>query len=112
MIEEKKNVPDGGNSDAAVVDMIQPNWKSEEGDRLANRIGNLALVSSSSASVSRNSRAKKSSGSLWESKVKRYKKEPWILTRQVADFEQWNVDAVHDQQRDVLSLMDLVWSLE
>jgi hypothetical protein len=110
MIEEKKNVPDG-NSDAAVVDLIQSNWTSEEGERLANRIGNLALVSSSSALASRNSRAKKSSGSLWEIKVKRYKKEPWILTRQVAEFDQWNHDAVHDQQKDILSLMDLVWSL-
>ncbi|KAL3807270.1 LOW QUALITY PROTEIN: hypothetical protein ACHAXA_004086 [Cyclostephanos tholiformis] len=109
MIEEKKNVPDGG-SDAAVVDVIEPNWTSEEGERVANRIGNLALVSSSALPAPRNRRAKKSSGSLWESKVKRYKKEPWILTRQVAEFDQWNVDAVHDQQGDVLSLMDLVWS--
>ena len=112
MIEEKKNVPDGSN-DASTVDFIQRHWTSEEGEACANRIGNLALVSSSSSEPGpRNGRAKKGSGSSWESKAKRYKKEPWILTRQVADLDQWDVDAVHDQQRDVLSLMDLVWSLE
>ena len=115
MIEEKKNVPDGSN-DASTVDFIQRHWTSEEGEACANRIGNLALVSSSSSSSSvpglRNGRAKKGSGSSWESKAKRYKREPWILTRQVAELDQWDVDAVHDQQRDVLSLMDLVWSLE
>ncbi|KAL3776230.1 hypothetical protein ACHAW5_008261 [Stephanodiscus triporus] len=109
MIEEKKNVPDGSNN-ASTVDLIQQHWTSEEGEGLMNLIGNMALVSSSSLPSPRSSRAK--TGSSWENKIKRYKKEPWILTRQVAEFDQWDMDEAHNQQRDILSLMDLVWSFE
>lgn len=106
MIEDKKNVPDGC-SEASTVDLIQQHWTSEEGEGLAHRIGNLALVSSLEP---RNGRSKKGYGSSWEIKTKRYKKEPWILTRQVAESDKWDVDAVHDQQKDILSLMEYVWS--
>jgi hypothetical protein len=111
MIEEKKNIPDC-TGDAPKVEPILSEWSSEEErDEWAHRIGNMALVSSSATS-SRNSRAKKSSDLMWEAKSKRYKKEPWVMTRQLADSEQWDVNSIQDQQKDILSLMDLVWSLE
>lgn len=106
MIEEKKTVPEAC-SDVSTVDLIQQHWTSEEGEGLSHRIGNLALVSSSEP---RNGRAKKGSGSTWEIKTKRYKKEPWILTRQVADSDKWDVAEVHAQQKDVLQLVEYVWS--
>jgi hypothetical protein len=99
-------VPDGCN-EASTVDLIQQHWTSEEGEGLAHRIGNLALVSSLEPRIGI---SKKGSGSSWEIKTKRYKKEPWILTRQVAESDKWDVDEVHDQQKDVLSLMEYVWS--
>lgn len=111
MIEEKKNIPDC-TSDAPKVEPILSEWSSEEErEEWAHRLGNLALVSSSATS-SRNSRAKKDSDVMWEAKSKRYKKEPWVMTRQLADIEQWDVNSIQDQQQDILSLMDLVWSLE
>jgi hypothetical protein len=106
VIEYKKNVPDGCN-EASTVDLIQQHWTSEEGEGLAHQIGNLALVSSLEPCIGR---SKKGSGSSWEIKTKRYKKELWILTRQVAESDKWDVDEVHDQQKDVLSLMEYVWS--
>lgn len=106
MIEEKKTVPEACNH-VPTVDLIQQHWTSDEGEGLTHRIGNLALVSSSEQ---RNGRAKKGSGSTWEIKTKRYKKEPWILTRQVADSDKWDVAEVHAQQKDVLQLVEYVWS--
>ena len=77
------------------------------GEGLAHRIGNLALVSSLEPRIGI---SKKGSGSFLEIKTMRYKKEPWILTRQVAESDKWDVDEVHDQQKDVFSLMEYVWS--
>jgi len=111
MVEEKKNIPGGtnGGTNAATVDLIQQNWPSEEErEEWSNRIGNLALVSSAPP---RNSRAKKGSDSSWESKSKRFKKEPWLLTRQLAESDEWDMGAVQNQQKDLLKLMDSVWSL-
>ena len=106
VIEDKKNVPDGCN-EASTVDLIQQHWKSEEGEGLAHQIGNLALVTSLEPHIGR---SKKGSVSSWEIKTKRYKKEPWILTCHVAEPDKWDVDEVHDQQKEVLSLMEYVWS--
>ena len=108
MVEEKKSFPDSNKAAAASVDLIQQHWlNEEEREEWENRIGNLALVSSATP------RSKKTmSNSSWESKSKRYKKEPWLLTRHLAELDQWDMDEVKDQQRDLLSLMNLVWSLE
>jgi len=108
MVEEKKSFPDSNKAAAASVDLIQHHWlNEEEREEWENRIGNLALVSSATP------RNKKTmSNSSWESKSKRYKKEPWLLTRHLAELDQWDMDEVKDQQRDLLSLMNLVWSLE
>lgn len=107
MVEEKKNIPDG--NIAATVDLIQQNWPIEgEREEWSNRIGNLALVSSTPP---RNSRAKKGLDSSWESKCKRFKKEPWLLTRQLAESDECDVETVQNQQKELLSLMDEVWSL-
>ncbi|KAL7528492.1 hypothetical protein ACHAXR_005631 [Thalassiosira sp. AJA248-18] len=108
MLEEKKSIPDGVN-DAATVDLIQHHWPNEEDrEEWANRIGNLALVSSTPR---RSSRGAKKTDSSWESKRKRYKKERWLLTKQLAELDQWDAGAVKDQQQDLLSMMDLVWNL-
>lgn len=112
LVEERKNVPKDGNDSTTVELIHQQHWTSEEErEEWSNRIGNLALVSSTPP---RNSRTRKGSSdsSSWESKRKRYKKEPWLMSRQLAELDQWDIDAVQDQQKDILSLMDLVWSLE
>ena len=117
MIEAKKNVPDG--NVAATVEIIldqQECWSSEEErEEWSNRIGNLALVSSTTTRRRASNRGKKNKSdlSLWaENKSKRYKKESWLMTRQLAEMldEEWDVGSIKDQQRDILSLMDLVWS--
>ncbi len=111
MIEEKKSIPDCISS-GSKVESILSKWTSEE-ERYewAHRIGNMALLSSP-APRSRNSRASKNGDLTWDAKSKRFKKEPWVLTRQIADFEQWDVNAIKDQQRDILSLVELVWLFE
>ena len=112
MVEEKKNVPDGNT--AATVEMIldpQECWPSdEERDEWSNRIGNMTLVSSTTTRRASNRRKNKSDSSSWEDKSKRYKKESWLMTRQLAELDEWDVSSIKDQQRDVLSVMDLVWS--
>jgi hypothetical protein len=115
MLEEKKGVPDGGD---VSVDFILPSkfakgseweklWPDEEqrGEWM-NRIGNLALVSSRP----RSKMANKGSDSSWEQKCINFKKEPWLLTRQLVELDGWDAAAVQDQQKDILSLADLVWS--
>lgn len=114
MLEEKKGIPDG---DAISVDFILPSkfakgsgwekqWPDEEqrGEWM-NRIGNLALVSSRPRS-----RTKKGTDSSWDQKCINFKKEPWLLTRQLVELDGWDAAAVQDQQKDILSLTDLVWS--
>lgn len=116
MLEEKKGIPD---NDDVTVDFILPpkfakssewekQWPDEEqrGEWM-NRIGNLALVTSRPRS---RSRAKKGSDTSWEQKCINLKKEPWLLTRQLIELDSWDAAAVQDQQKDILSLMDLVWS--
>ncbi len=114
MIEEKKTIPDCSINDPKVESIKQSDWTSEEErEEWVHRIGNLAIISTTSAPGSRNSRGNKNSDSmLWEAKSKRYKKEPWVLTRQLAECDQWDVNSIQDQQKDILSLIDLVWSLE
>jgi len=109
MVEEKKAIPDGA-SVAVTVDFIQQSWPSEEeGDEWSNRIGNLALVSST---LPRNNRGKKGlDSSSWESKSKRFKKEAWLLTRQLSELDECDMGTVQNQQKKVLSLMEEVWSL-
>jgi hypothetical protein len=109
MIEEKKSIPDCISS-VSKVESILSEWTSEEErDEWAHRIGNLALLSTPR---SRTSRASKNGDLTWNAKSKRFKKEPWVLTRQLADFEQWNVNSIQDQQRDIISLVELVWYFE
>jgi len=109
MLQERKTIP--VDHDDATVDMIQQqNWSSEEErEEWSTRIGNLALISQPSRR--RTARGKKSDVSLWESKTKMYKKEPWILTKQLAECDEWDVSDVKDQQKEMLSLMNEVWSL-
>jgi len=33
-----------------------------------------------------------------------------LLTRQLVELDGWDAAAVQDQQKDILSLIDLVWS--
>jgi hypothetical protein len=116
MLEEKKGIPDGGD---VSVDFILPSKfaKGSEWEKLwpdedqrgewMNRIGNLALVSSRPRSRS----AKKGTdSSSWEQKCINFKKEPWLLTRQLVELDGWDAAAVQDQQKDILSLADLVWT--
>jgi len=115
MLEEKKGIPDGGD---VSVDFILPSkfakgseWEKqwpEEEQRVEwmNRIGNLALVSSRR----RSGTARKTADSSWEQKCVDFKKEPWLLTRQLVELDGWDAAAVQDQQKDILSLTDLVWS--
>ena len=70
----------------------------------------IALVSSTTTRRASNRRKNKSDSSSWEDKSKRYKKESWLMTRQLAELDEWDVSSIKDQQRDVLSVMDLVWS--
>jgi hypothetical protein len=115
MLEEKKGIPDGGD---VSVDFILPSkfpkgseweklWPEEEQrGEWVNRIGNLALVTSRPRS-----RAKQGSdSSSWEQKCVNFKKEPWSLTRQLFELDGWDAAAMQDQQKDLLSLMDLVWT--
>lgn len=116
MLEEKKGIPDDGD---VSVDFILPSkvtkeseWEKqwpEEEQRVEwmNRIGNLALVTSRLRSRSVKKRATDSS---WEQKCINFKKEPWLLTRQLVELDGWDAAAVQDQQKDILSLTDLVWS--
>lgn len=107
MLQERKNIP--VDHDDATVDMIQQNWSSEEErEEWSTRIGNLALISQPRR---RTARGKKSDVSLWESKAEMYKKEPWTLTKQLAELDEWDVRNVKNQQKDMLSLMNEVWSL-
>lgn len=116
MLEEKKGIPDGGN---VSVDFILPSkvtkesewekqWPDEE-QRVEwmNRIGNLALVTPRPRS---RSVKKKATDSSWEQKCINFKKESWLLTRQLVELDGWDAAAVQDQQKDILSLTDLVWS--
>ena len=111
MIEEKRSVPEGDKASTASVDLIEQQWPhEEEREEWSHRLGNLALVS---AAPRRSGRAKKTvADASWESKSQRYKKEPWSLTRQLAELDQWDMDTLRDHQRELLSLMDLVWDLE
>jgi hypothetical protein len=111
MIEEKKSVPDCISSGSKVESILSEWTSEEESDEWAHRIGNMALLSSP-APRSRNSRASKNGYLTWDAKSKRFKKEPWVLTRQLADLEQWDVNAIQDQQRDIISLVELVWHFE
>ena len=105
--EEKKNVPSEEKSAASSVELIRQDWSSEEEkEEMANRLGNLALVTSTSSK-----RKAKSADSSWEAKYTRYKKEPWPLTRKLAESEQWD-GSVRKQQQELLSLMDFVWGSE
>lgn len=97
VVEEKKVVPRGNG--ATTVELIQHHLTSDdERDELAYRIGNLALVSSA---LPRNSgrRKNKPDSSYWESKSKRYKKEPWLLTRHLTESDKWDLDTMQDQQK-------------
>ena len=109
IVEDGKKVPDG--IDAATVEMIQQqDWPSEEDrEEWSNRIGNLALISS--AQPRRRNKKDKADVSSWENKCKRYKKEPWMLTRELAELDRWGISEVQDQQKELLSSMDIVWSL-
>jgi len=110
MVEEKKVVPSG--KGAPTVEIIQHHLTSDDAlDELAYRIGNLALVSKAPPRDS-GRRKNKHDSSYWENKSRRYKKEPWLLTRQLSELDKWDLDAMQDQQKDLVSLMDLVWSLE
>ena len=114
MLEEKKGIPDGGD---VSVDFILPSkfvkgsewekqWPEEEQRaEWLNRIGNLALVSSRPRSRA----SRKGIDSSWEQKCVNYKKESWLLTRQLIQLDSWDAGAVQDQQKDILSLTDLVW---
>lgn len=107
MVEGRKNLPNGS-SNVSTVEQIQQLWSGEEErEEWSNRIGNLALVSS--ASTRRSRTRKGSSDSSWEGKRTRFKKEPWILTRQLAELDQWDASAVRDRQTEVLSLIDVVF---
>lgn len=91
-------------------------WSDDElREEWMNRIGNLALVSSSSSSGRRRAKGKNAAvvgeGSSWEAKKKRYKKESWPLTSRLHEIDEWNWEKVKEQQRDILSMMDQVWSL-
>ena len=108
MIEEKRSVPEGDKASKASVDSIGSHWQNEgEQEEWTHRLGNLALVSSARG------RAKKTASDVsWESKLERYKKEPWSLTRQLTELDQWDMDTLKDKQKEMLSLLDLVWKLE
>ncbi len=118
MLEEKKGIPD---NDDVTVDFILPpkfvkssewekQWPDEEqrGEWM-NRIGNLALVTSRPRS---RSRAKKGSDTSWEQKCINLKKEPWLLTRQLVELDGWDAAAVQDQQKDILSLIDICFQVQ
>ncbi len=118
MLEEKKGIPD---NDDVTVDFILPpkfvkssewekQWPDEEqrGEWM-NRIGNLALVTSRPRS---RSRAKKGSETSWEHKCVNLKKEPWLLTRQLVELDGWDAAAVQDQQKDILSLIDICFQVQ
>jgi len=96
-------VPDG--NDAATVDAIRQSWTSEEGrEEWSNGICNFAILSLTASPHGGRARKKGSgSSSSWERMLKRYKREPWPLTRQLSELDGWGDDAVRDQQRDVLS---------
>lgn len=116
MLEEKKGIPDGEDVSVAFIlpskiakeSEWEKQWPEEE-QRVEwmNRIGNLALVTSRPRSRSVKKRATDSS---WEQKCINFKKEPWLLTRQLVELDGWDAAAVQDQQKDILSLTDLVWS--
>ena len=114
MLEEKESTSMGEEASAASVDSIQQQWRNEEEqEEWANRIGNLALLSSSAAT--RNGRAWKKTipnDTSWESKCKTYKEERWPLTRELAELDLWDTDDLQNQHQELLSLVDLVWSLE
>lgn len=110
MIEEKRSIPEGDKVSATTVDPIESHWRKEaDREEWANRLGNLALVSSAPR---RKSRAKKTAiDTSWGRKREKYKKEPWTLTRQLAELDQWDKDTLTDHQKELLSLSDLVWKL-
>ena len=114
MFEERKSVSIGDEASAASVDSIQQQWRNEEEqEEWANRIGNLALLSSSAPT--RSGRASKKTilnDTSWESKCKTYKEEQWPLTRQLAELDSWDTDDLQNQHKELLSFVDLVWSLE
>ncbi|KAL7465001.1 hypothetical protein ACHAXS_005333 [Conticribra weissflogii] len=116
-----------GRADVSTVEFILPrklpiqgsewetSWSEDElRDEWINRIGNLAIVSSSST-TQRRAKGKNSAiageGASWEDKKQRYKKEPWPITSQLHEIDEWNWDAVKEQQNNILSMMDQVWSM-
>ncbi|KAL7547251.1 hypothetical protein ACHAWF_010573 [Thalassiosira exigua] len=107
LVEGKKNTPASDGS--ATVELIQQTqWNNdEEEEEWANRIGNLALVSTSP----RRKANAKSDAHSWQSKCDRYSKEKWLTTRLLGVFEQWNADTLQDQQKELLSLIEMVWDL-
>eukprot|EP00804_Cyclotella_cryptica_P027576 CCRYP_007513-RB/>CCRYP_007513-RB protein AED:0.01 eAED:0.01 QI:528/1/1/1/1/1/3/448/742 len=85
------------------------NWTEEHHEEWIHCLGNLASISKTGARGGRRGGKKGVDSTSWEAKVNIYKKEAWPLTRELTDLDVWNVDAVIDRQKLLVSLLELIW---
>lgn len=78
-------------------------WNSEEAKAYQHRLGNLALMSSKVNSTVGNDN--------FSSKKSVYKKSQLILTKQLADFELWDSNAIEKRQEDMADIAVKLWSV-
>lgn len=80
-------------------------WTEEEHESWVYSLGNLALTTQT-----KNNKKKKGTDSTsCETKMQEFKKETWPLTRALSESVVWNVEAVTENQKRALSLMEEIW---
>lgn len=80
-------------------------WAEEEHESWVHSLGNLALLSQ----TKKGKRKKGIDPTSWETKMQEFKKEAWPLTRALAESVAWNVEAVGENQKLALSLVEEIW---
>jgi len=80
-------------------------WTEEEHESWVYSLGNLALTTQ----TKKNKKTKGTDSTSCETKMQEFKKETWPLTRALSESVVWNVEAVTENQKRALSLMEEIW---
>lgn len=79
-------------------------WDSEDARAYQKRLGNLAIMSSKSNSTFGND--------AFEEKREVFRGSPFKLTSQIAELDQWDMDAIEQRQREMAKIAVKVWTLK
>ncbi len=78
-----------------------PHWSDEEVQQYATRLGNLALLTASANSDLKSQ--------PFAAKAEIYSSSPYLLTKQIADVDNWTPEAINERQKGLAALATKTW---